>query len=61
MHAAQAAFIESEAKEKLGGAIRAKIRAATSLICKPGDIVILTEKTVPSALEGARYCDRTRR
>ena len=39
MHAALAAFIKSEACEKLRRALRAKTRTATSLIYEPGDIV----------------------
>ena len=39
MHAAQAAFIELETREKLSRAIGAKMRTAASLIYEPGDIV----------------------
>ena len=43
MHAARAAFIESEASEKFRRAIRAKTRT-TSLIYEPGDILYFKQE-----------------
>ena len=53
MHAARAAFIKSETSKKRRRAIRAKTRTASSLICEPGDIVYLSEKTVTSGRDQA--------